>query len=74
MRGFDIENWEYYGANYDPWYGPHSAYTGWSNSFISIALALYLLDEGFFRPKQFYKSDPAVKDTLKEIRAIQPNY
>lgn len=74
MRGFDIENWEYYGANYDPWYGPYSAYTGWSNSFISIALALYLLDEGFFPPKQFYKSDSPVKDILKEIRAIQPNY
>lgn len=44
MRGFDMENWEYYGTRYDPNYGAYHAYTGWMNSTIATALAWYLLD------------------------------
>lgn len=43
MRAFDFEHWEYYGANYDPSYGPYSAYTGWCNAPTSTGFALYLL-------------------------------
>jgi len=45
MRGFDLESWEYYGAPYDPQYGPYSAYTGWMNAIAAQAFAWYLLDE-----------------------------
>ncbi len=48
VRGWDLERWECYGAPYDPAYGPYSAYTGWMNSIIDIALALYLLGENPF--------------------------
>ncbi len=50
VRGWDLESWECFGAPYDPNYGPYSAYTGWMNSIIDIAYALYLLDENPFPP------------------------
>jgi len=41
-RSFDFHNWEIYGSNSDPAWGPYSMESGWTNTIISIALADYL--------------------------------
>lgn len=64
MRGFDFQHWEYYGANYDPNYGPYAAYTGWSNAVIAQAFAMYLMnDQPFPRVEE---ADPAARAMLEE--------
>jgi hypothetical protein len=52
MRGFDYALWEYYGSNADLFWTAYCMETGWSNAIIDIALALYLLDDGFFEPRK----------------------
>jgi len=47
MRGFDYSLWEPYGSNADESWTPYCMETGWTNAIIDIALALYLLDDGF---------------------------
>ncbi|MCC6446444.1 MAG: discoidin domain-containing protein [Armatimonadetes bacterium] len=69
MRGFDLEAWEEYGAPYDPFYGPYSAYTGWMNAFASTALALYLLNESPFPPE---KGNPEARAVLDSLRRQPP--
>ncbi|MBC7329907.1 discoidin domain-containing protein [bacterium] len=69
VRGWDLENWECFGAPYDPNYGPYSAYTGWMNSIIDIAYSLYLLNENPFSPPR--KNERALS-ILKELRATAP--
>ena len=69
MRGFDVQRWENYGAPYDPNYGPYSAYTGWSNAFISTALAQYLSGDSPLPPTT---PDPRASEILTEIRAERP--
>jgi hypothetical protein len=51
MRGFDYGLWEYYGSNADESWTAYCLETGWSNAIIDIALALYLLDDGFCEPR-----------------------
>jgi len=68
VRGWDLENWECFGAPYDPNYGPYSAYTGWMNSIIDIAYCLYLLNENLFPPPM---KDEKALSMLKELRAIE---
>jgi len=69
MRGFDFEHWEYYGAPYDPFYGPYSAYTGWMNAIIARALALYLRDADPFVPPA---ARPAAQALLARVRQENP--
>ena len=69
MRGFDVANWEYYGAPYDPAYGPYSAYTGWMNAIASQAFAWYLLDQPPFVP---FGEHPEAARVLSEVRALNP--
>ncbi len=69
MRGFDVEHWEYYGAPYDPNYGPYSAYTGWMNSIAAQALAWYLLDEPPFLPES---GTDTTRKLVADIRALNP--
>lgn len=69
MRGFDAEHWEYYGAPYDPAYGPYSAYTGWMNAIIAQALAWYLLDED---PFVLLAKAPKGASLVRELRALNP--
>lgn len=69
MRGFDLENWEYYGAPYDPAYGPYSAYTGWMNAIAAQAFAWYLLDEAPFIPD---RPDGRAAAMLAEVRTLNP--
>jgi len=71
MRGFDFQEWEEYGAPYDPSYGPYSAYTGWMNAFASIGLALYLLDQSPFPPDEPDASK--ARSILQRIRSQQPS-
>ena len=52
MRGFDYGLWEYYGSNADESWTAYCMETGWSNAIIDIALALYLLDDGFCEPRR----------------------
>lgn len=69
MRGFDLEHWEYYGAPYDPAYGPYSAYTGWMNAVAAQAFAWYLLDEEpFLQPR----TDARAAAMLRAARAQNP--
>jgi hypothetical protein len=65
MRAFDFEDWEYYGSNADTWWGPYCMETGWSNSIIDIAIALFLLDDPFFPTETKEKA----RRTLGEIRS-----
>ncbi|MGB9876191.1 MAG: hypothetical protein ACPLPS_00300 [bacterium] len=65
VRGWDLENWECFGAPYDPNYGPYSAYTGWMNSIIDIAYALFLLNENPFPTP---KIDEKAQSILKALR------
>ncbi len=65
MRGFDARHWEYYGAPYDPAYGPYAAYTGWMNAVISEALAWYLLDTPPFIPLAQTPREPEVVEAVK---------
>ncbi len=69
MRGFDFDNWEYYGAPYDPAYGPYSAYTGWMNAIIARAFAVYLRDADAFLPRE---AKPAAAAMLSAVRAENP--
>jgi len=69
MRGFDFEAWGYFGAPYDPNYGPYHAYSGWMNATISTALALYLLDESYLPPS---RDAELVRSMLAEVRTQQP--
>jgi hypothetical protein len=69
MRGFDFDAWEYYGAPYDPAYGPYSAYTGWMNAIIARAYALYLGDGDAFAPHQ---AKPEAAALLREVRTMNP--
>lgn len=66
MRGFDFESWEYFGAPYDPNYGPYHAYSGWMNAIIDTALAQYLLDED---PYPTGRDRDAVRRVLAEVRS-----
>lgn len=66
MRGFDFEAWEYFGAPYDPNYGPYHAYSGWMNAIIDTALAQYLLDES---PYPVGRDPDTVHRVLAEVRA-----
>lgn len=52
MRGFDYGLWEYYGSNADQSWTTYCMETGWCNAIIDIALALYLLDDGFYAPRR----------------------
>lgn len=45
MRAFDYKNWDYYGSNGDIDWGPYCIESGWCNTWIGRALALYLMDE-----------------------------
>jgi len=47
MRGFDYSLWEPYGSNADESWTAYCMETGWTNAIIDIALALYLLNDGF---------------------------
>jgi hypothetical protein len=69
VRGWDLENWECFGAPYDPNYGPYSAYTGWMNSIIDIAYCLYLMNENPFPPPK--KNEKALS-IIWELRASAP--
>lgn len=69
LRGFDVEHGEYYGAPYDPAYGPYSAYTGWMSAIIAQALAWYLLAEDPFVPPA---EAPQAASLLGELRALNP--
>jgi len=74
MRGFDMENWEYYGTRYDPNYGAYHAYTGWMNSTIDTALAWYLMDVDPFAtigPEH----NTQVETMLAKVRSeVNPDY
>ncbi|MGQ9731660.1 MAG: discoidin domain-containing protein [Candidatus Zipacnadales bacterium] len=73
MRGFDVRHWEYYGAPYDPAYGPYSAYTGWMNAFVATAFAQYLMDANPLPPYPVHTARAAeVLVKLRADRAIQP--
>lgn len=67
MRGFDFERWEYYGAPYDPAYGPYSAYTGWMNAFAAAAFAQYLMKAEALPP--ISPRSPRAAEVLTEVRA-----
>lgn len=69
MRGFDVQHWEYYGAPYDPAYGPYSAYTGWMNAIAAQAFARYLLEEDPFVPVGKHPEAAAI---LSQVRAVNP--
>lgn len=69
VRGWDLENWECFGAPYDPNYGPYSAYTGWMNSIIDIAYSLYLLNENPFPP---IVNDEIARALLEKVRKETP--
>ena len=49
-RVFDFKNWEMYGNNSDPAWGPYSIESGWTNTIISIALMDYLERRSAFLP------------------------
>ncbi len=70
MRGFDLDAWEEYGANYDPAYGPYSAYTGWMNAFTAIGFALYLSDQSPFPERGADLT--AARAVLARVRAQEP--
>jgi hypothetical protein len=70
MRGFDVQAWDYYGAPYDPQYGPYAAYTGWMNAIASEAFCWYLLDEPPFVPLQ---TDPRAAAMVEEVRKLSPS-
>jgi len=69
VRGWDLENWECFGAPYDPNYGPYSAYTGWMNSVIDIAYSLYLLGEN---PFPSLIGDERARELLAKLREEEP--
>jgi hypothetical protein len=70
MRGFDFDHWEYYGAPYDPAYGPYSAYTGWMNAFAAVAFAQYLMKAEALPP--ILPPSPRAARVLTEVRAERP--
>lgn len=47
-RAFDFSNWEPFGNNSDPYWGPYAIESGWTNTIISIALMDYLLQQSPF--------------------------
>jgi len=69
MRGFDVEQWDYFGAPYDPQYGPYSAYTGWMNSVASSAFAWYLMEADPFIPTGAH---PQAAELAAEVRRLSP--
>jgi hypothetical protein len=70
VRGFDFENWETFGAPYDPAYGPYSAYTGWMNAIAARAFAYYLMNFDPFLPP--YEDASITGRLLAEVRARNP--
>jgi hypothetical protein len=62
MRGFDYALWEYYGSNADQSWTAYCLETGWCNAIIDIAIALYLMDDGFFEPRFAARAAAVGKD------------
>ena len=48
FRGFDYENWEYYGSNADHGWGAWGTLTGWTQSFITTTLAMKLENTSYW--------------------------
>jgi len=48
FRGFEYENWEYYGSNADHGWGAWGTLTGWTQSFITTTLALKMQETSYW--------------------------
>jgi len=74
MRAFDFENWEYYGSNADTAWGPYCMETGWTNSIIDIAIALFLSDDPFFPTETREEARRSLREIRSKLEALNSKW